>query len=203
MKYLNVGARFGIIRDKIPGFARRAALNLAISNITYLGLSGIKGEEIQTSQIVFNSLLDVFFSKNGRMPKGKEKAQLQDYAKEVADKSGLDILKDSVFSAEGVDVTERAAAIKEQLDRGEVLTRKQFEEFQVVESAMNNLKAKGYDKEAERLAEADIIIKDLESITEEINVQDRANIAKLVDRIKPIEEQLKALPEAKYSCTAG
>jgi len=60
------GARFGIIRDTINKFAFRAAANLAISNMASYVQNGQEAPPLE--DMIFNSLLDVWFSKHRAAP---------------------------------------------------------------------------------------------------------------------------------------
>lgn len=79
-----VGGRFGIIRDKIGKFGVRIALNLAISNGTNFGLAGFDVDNMPLEDIVFNSLLDVWFSKNGKKPTIQEEKIIKESSKNIA-----------------------------------------------------------------------------------------------------------------------
>ena len=86
------GARFGIIRDTIGKFGLRAAMNLAISNgvLAYRQVVN-KDEDIQWSNVIFNSFLDVYFSIKGSAPSKFEQErmrELSDMTLEVLDKDG-------------------------------------------------------------------------------------------------------------------
>lgn len=75
------GARFELLKAKVDNFAVRAAMNLAISNATSLALSG---GQPNYEGLIFNSLLDIWFSKSGKKPSKAEEAQIADLAKSTA-----------------------------------------------------------------------------------------------------------------------
>jgi hypothetical protein len=75
------GARFSLLRDTLDSFAARAAANLAISNATNFLLSGGKPD---VENLVFNSLLDVWFSRNGRRPGPAEEGQIKQLSQMMA-----------------------------------------------------------------------------------------------------------------------
>lgn len=116
-----------------------------------------------------------------------------------------------VRSKKGVDVTERAAAIKQALDSGEILSQKEFDVFQETQSKRTapsfaeevksdmaglkqQLRDKGYESKAEILGQAEKIIADIEQIPIEMRNQELRAFA---EKIKPLKDELKALPEGR------
>jgi hypothetical protein len=109
---------------------------------------------------------------------------------------------DKEFSKQGKDVTERANAIKELLDSGEILTRAEFEEIRRTERVRSGvekdvkadmeglkkqLRDKGMETESERLARAEKIIADLEKIPAEMKAEESAKLEK---KAKELGEEL-------------
>lgn len=74
------GGQFGVVMGKFDKFATRAAVNLAITNAMRIGLSG---GEVNTADVVFGSLLDIFGSISGKKPTKRELVTISQAAKDM------------------------------------------------------------------------------------------------------------------------
>lgn len=119
------GGRFGIIRDKIGSYVARAAVNLAITNITNLVLSEASGAELKLSDIVFSSLLDVWFSKRGSMPNEKELLELEKLAELMANDPEF-----KGYATELADAAKDAKTPKEKVKRVKKVVEKKVKDIE-------------------------------------------------------------------------
>lgn len=159
------GVRFGVIRDKLGTYLGRAAANLAITNLTNLAAAGALGADVKLSDIVFSSLLDLWFSKKGVMPNEKELIMLERYAELMAeDKEFKDFATKVAKETSGVESREeRVKRIKKVVDETKAEIKEELPEVgdkvdappEVVETAKQDVtrvkakKGKGKAKKEE------------------------------------------------------